>query len=134
MAATAPENPELSEDRARICCRCNAGRTNSISSVAGPPPWRGNRPAALLLTNGKSKTPVCEVTASLTSDSIAAFFMPRPAGQIAKGHPQTANCLGKLPWNIALGRETRAAIRANGNVFRLAPQTDQQLKKSEGQP
>jgi hypothetical protein len=40
---------------------------------------RGNLPAralALLLTNGKSKTPACEVTAASPSDSIAARLMP----------------------------------------------------------
>jgi hypothetical protein len=88
------------------------------------------------------KTPACEVTAASTSDSFAAFLTPGPArknrAKSRKEHPQTANCLHEITFNVAfeitLGRGTHAAIRANGNVFRLAPQTDQQLTKSEGQP
>jgi hypothetical protein len=86
---------------------------------------------ALLLTNGKSKTPACEVTAASSSDSITAFLMPRPA----RPNRERSICKHQIYLNeIALGRGTHAAIRANGNVFRLAPQTGQQLKKSEGRP
>jgi hypothetical protein len=60
--------------------------------------------------------------------------MPGQAGQIAKGHPKQQIALTNLPSKIdsevppkmPWGGEIQAAIRANGNVFRLAPQTDQQ--------
>jgi hypothetical protein len=78
----AAESPTVGQNRSRL--------------LRGLPPVAESGRAArqaLLLTNGKSKTPACEVSATSTSDSITAFLDAGPARPIAKGTAAQTNCL-----------------------------------------